>query len=888
MFWNAHVHSEFSQLDGMGSVERLVEKASNMGQPALALTDHGNMSGVFQLYKHCKKRDMIPFPGVEAYVVDDIAALKEKGKVTRNQRTHLTMLSYTTAGYQNLVRLVSDSHKRENYHHKPLMDLSMLLQAKKEKRTDGIAILSGCYFGACLQSFVTAETADEGRLAVETHLNFYKAVFPHVVVELQNHNVQQGGLHESELVAALDEIATGMMLPVAITNDCHYTLLKDRHKHSMMKSIAYRSDASEVAFPGDGYHLANEQWIERHHDPAIKRRSEDGLAELIDINTISLPMLDNYSYRVPKLAHSPITQLRKRCDKRLQRKVGVHSPKWQQYHDRMYEELSVIFDTGMADYFLMVHDYVEFCEREGILCMARGSAAGSLICWLLDITWTDPIKWRLSFDRFLTKDRERPPDIDLDVEDHRRQEIVDYLADKYELVHIGTYNRLSTNAEGQGSLFRQYMASRRAIVGDKFPRLFGSIQDVDDLALRYPDDAEALVALNGESIYRSPGVHAAGIVVKEKGSPVTDWLPTMLIPSSGKTATQMMMDDVEDAGYVKIDLLGLRSLSTLHAALQNAGITDVNSIPLDSSRVFRLLREGRMNTGVFQMEGYTASKGCKDIGVRSIDDMIVVNALYRPAVLQEGLEQDYIRNRREPARIKYPSGIFRTYLKETYGVPIFQDTVLDILRAYGMDSGRMNKFLKAIKATDNKSAEFEQNRIEFFDLASAKGLKDKRRQEDAWALIMAFANYGFNRAHSTAYSLLGYYLAWLKIHYQVEFHAALLETAGETDKGPLYLAEARRLSVPIKPVCVNRSGVNWRLDGDGVRSGLRNIKGIGQKAADEITEHQPFSSVEDLLERCNRRAVTGGADWGKGNALKGVMLALQQAGALRSLGVRKA
>ena len=367
----------------------------------------------------------------------------------------------------------------------------------------------------------------------------------------------------------------------------------------------------------------------------------------------------------------------------------------------------------------------------------------------------------------------------------------------------------------------------------------------------------------------------------------------MLIPSSGTTVTQMMMDDVEDAGYIKIDLLGLRSLSTLHRCLDLIGVGKefLLTIPLDDKPTFDFLRKGMVETGIFQLEGYTAAKGCKQVKVKSVQDLILVNALYRPATRNSGFVEKFLANRKAPTLIKYPHKIIKKHLHETFGVPCFQEQVLAILRDLGMPIAEMNDFLKAVKGkhasagySSSSVAIFDNNYNRFVELCKAVGMNNDE-VEESWLLIESFASYGFNRAHATAYSLLGYQLAYLKITYPLEFHSALLETTVGTGKEDQYVKESRRMGVRILPACVNSSSVSWGIDRkkNAIRRGLSSIKSVGMKASNEIVDKSPYTSVQDLITRCSAQPITGGKSWAKDRSLTGVMKALQDAGALRDL-----
>jgi DNA polymerase-3 subunit alpha len=887
VFWHGHVHSEFSALDGMGSVKALVDKAASLGQPAISLTDHGNMSGAFSLYTAARRAGIVPFIGLEPYVVADVA---DKDA----QRHHMTLLAYTTEGYQNLARLSTLTHQPDHYHAKPRFDLGDLASIAADGKLKGIACLTGCYFGLVCQAIVTAKDEDAGMASAAGIVGTLQLMFDKVYVEVQHHHTAHEAWDDDRLVGALYKLSLRTGAPPFVTNDCHYCDKADKPLHDMMKSIAYRSDASEVAFPGDSYHLASELWVKGHYrnHPAVWEASQAAQAELLSLNTLSIPHLETYKYHVPSIAKDADATLRELCQQSHERLGHLGSPA---YDERLGYELSVIAGLGFADYFLLVHDYVEWAIERNIFVMARGSAAGSLVCWLLGFTQVDPLFWGLSFDRFLTPDRIRPPDIDLDIEDKRRHEIVDYLVQKHQIGQIGTYNRLAFDDEtGKGSLFVQFAATQRKLLGDDlFAERYGSIRSLHALGEVEPDVAKKIMDLSDIPLRRSPGAHAAGFVVGASDHRIDDWLPLMYIPSSKTTVTQMMMDDIEDAGFIKIDLLGLRSLSTASRCLELLGKSGLGWIPLDDPATMAFLRQGKPGTGVFQLEGWAASRGCRQVKVKTVKDIILVNALYRPATRDSGYVETFLANRKQPKKVTYPHPIFRRHLEETYGVPAFQEQVLGVLRDLGMPVEELNDFLKAVKAkhakagySDASAAIFAEHEAKFLALCEEVGM-DKAAQDYAWTLVEGFVAYGFNKAHATAYGLFGYQLAYLKVHHPLEFHTALLETSVGTPKEDDYVKEVRRVGIPILPACINRSRAVWTIDpaAGAIRRGLNSLHGVGTKAAEEIAAGAPYSSVDDLASRTNPRLVTGLRQWAKKGTLSGVAERLRAAGALRSIGL---
>lgn len=884
-FFHTHTHSHYSSLDAMGSVQQIVETAAGMGHKGLGLTDHGVMSGSFQLYKHCRDNDIRPFPGLEAYITDTDCEDPDK-----EARFHLTLLSTSTEGYKNLVNLSTISHHRENYYYKPRITLEQLVGLGHQKKLKGIACLTGCYFSLLCQLIVANQMSKAQRL-----LRLYKDIFDCVFIELQHHNTYSNEVTDDDLTLLLYELSLEEKIPVIVTNDSHYCEQNLSIVHGMMKGIAYSSDPGDVSFPGDSYHLSDEIWIDEHFTGDLEeiwKAAKPSYGALLDRHTLDMPLLNKYEFKVPDSdVDDPNQKLFDLCFDILFEKFS-DKENFDEYVERLENELDVITQLDMGQYFLIVNDYMWFCQKKSIAAMARGSAVGSLVCYILGFSWIDPIEYDLVFERFLTVERSRPPDIDIDVDSNRRGEVVKYLSDNYDIAHIGTYSSLGINDEGKGSLFIQFMSSMRKN-DERFVPKYGKAKNVYEL----PDnERDLLLAINKQSVKKSSGVHAAGLALSGKGHKIGDWIPEMLIASSGISVTQMEMDDVEDAGFLKLDLLGLKTLSTYHLTLNLIGMSlkDGENIPLDDPKVFSLLRRGNTDTGVFQFEGYTAALGCKELGVKEFNDLVLVNALYRPAARESKHDKMFLERRKKN---DWPSfhPIFDEVLDETYGVPVFQEQVLKILGNLGVPSARMDEYLKAIKfkhgGKDSQKL-YQKNYDYFVDLCRLEGIEDI---DKAWSIVEAFSQYGFNKSHATAYSMLAYRLAWLKVNYPAEFHCMLLNTSG--DKDGAYIREAKRCGLRIRRPDVNKSGigkdvfgVGWCLDENeenALIASLTSLKRVGEKAAIEIANNAPYESVEDLIERTNSRIVTGGKNWAKDKKLNGVLGVLRQSSALTGLGVYK-
>lgn len=879
-YCHLHVHSHYSVLDGMSPVSMLVAKAAQHGHRAMALTDHGNMSGAFQLYKACKQHGVLPYPGLEAYVVHDVSDKTAP-------RRHLTMMARNLDGYRAMLRLTTRSFDQQHYHYKPRIDYADLASLTPQE-ADGVIVLTGCHFGVLIQSMLTEHGLDMAAGAAT--LDMLGSWFPHLFVEVQAHGIgRDNGPSDDEVNQTLFKLAMDKGMPVVPTQDCHYCDKSMKPLHGFMKQLAYGAvDLGDVAFPGDAYHLSTTDWIKRRYPDHMQAEFDTAFGHIIGLHDLVLPPLEKYRYHVPVSTSDPAKELKQRCFAALMNRGLDQKPR---YFDRVIEELGVITSSGFDDYILLVAEYCGWARSQGILINARGSANNSLVCWLMDITGVDPVAWGLDFSRFLMPGRKKPPDIDMDIEDERRADVVAYIQQQHELVQIGTYGKLGLyDDQSGGGLMVTYFASRRRALGnDRYRDEYGPQPGWHDI----PADHQRLInELGNQTIYKSHGAHAAGFAISAPSLKISEWMPLMRVVSSDTWVTQMTMDDVEDAGFVKLDLLGLRSLTTMRRCLELIGQTGWDWIPLNDPATFKFLRQGVKDTGIFQFEGHTASMGCRQVKVKSVKDLVLVNALYRPAARNSGYVDEFLRNR-DAKSVTWPHPIFEKHLSETWGVPAYQEQVLGILKDIGMPLAELNDFLSAIKVkhgqagmSDASTATFERNYQKFVDLCLAAGMT-QRAADRGWELVKGYAAYGFNKGHAVAYALLGYRLAYLKVNHPLEFHAALLETTEGTPKEAAYVREARRFGVRLLSADVNVSGPSWTIDvkRHAIRRGLVSIKGIGFNAASAIADAAPFTDLEDLIDRCPARAVTGGKDWAKKGTLSGVLAKLRDAGALRSLGI---
>lgn len=878
-FWHAHAHSNFSAKDALPSVAQMVQTVKRHNQPALALTDHGNMAGAVQLYEHSKRAGILPFPGEEFYIKRDATDKEAK-------RYHIGILAFTTEGYEALVRLSSWSHTRARFHHKPHIDLSDLAEWSENGWTEGLALTTGCYFGILSQTYL-----HHGERAALHLLQGFATWFPHTFVELQNHNIEhEPGYTDDDFVEALSDLAYQAGLPVIATQDAHYCEPDDKTEHETLKRlVSWGEDGDDAVFPGDSFHLADEEFVRSHYNGigafGLWGRIEEGLTHLLDMHSLTIPALENYSYNVPVVtAGDPFEELVERTSDML----GSHVGDAPRYAERWREELEVVQETGMAGYLMLNAMICDWMRQEGIFYEVRGSASGSLICWALGISQVDPVKEGLRYERFLSKDRKKPPDIDIDVEDSRRGEVLQMLADNFNVCQIGTWAEYGINHEtGGGSLLVGYLSRMRKDGVD--PATVNSIKTIHDLTA---EDRTSVLRLDKHKARSGYGTHAGGLVITSTREEFEALVPTMLVASSDTRVTQYDMDDVEALGLLKEDILGQISLTTMRRAMELLGRDPKDGwgwIPLDDKDTYRAIRQQRVE-GVFQLEGWTNKKGCREMRPKKLRDLVHLVSLYRPATMETGMKDLYIRRRAGWEQVPERHPILMSAFRETYGIPVFQDQVIVVLREVGFDPEDLTNFLKAVKASNenigNAARVISGYKQMFYDLARQSGFED-RDADYTWDAIQGFSKYGFNKAHATTYARRSYRMAYLKTHHPLEFHTALLQTWAGKPKERDYVLATRDAEIKMLGPDVNVSGATWSIDHEkkAIRRGLVSIKGVGYKAALEIEQHAPFRDLEDLIDRCDARSVNGGKNYVKDGTLNGVLAKLRDAKALRSLGV---
>jgi DNA polymerase-3 subunit alpha len=910
-FFHLHSHTQFSQVDGMSKVALLVERAAQYKQPAFSTTDHGNMSATVQAYKECKKAGLKYFPGMEAYIADprfDSSALDTE-EFKKAGRYHLGLLALNLNGYKGLVKASTLSFTRPRYQYKPRLLVDDLLEFGQEYGDD-IAITTGCVFG-----LVEKVLMDEGLDRAEGIIRTLQAVTPNLYVEVQRHGITEKqdafSLSEDELIEAMTGIADKFSLPMVATADFHYLDQKQEDAHKLMKRMVYGDgdEAGDNEFPGDTFHLASTGWMKEKWSDDMWSRFEESYADLLDKNTLSIPQLDNYHPEVPEMSKTADADLRKQCYSSLYKYAKKNLDA---YEERLDHELDVIQKVGMANYFLLVLQCLTYIRGRGVPVEARGSANGSLVCFLLNITQVDPLIWGTDFARFMAEDRIEAPDVDIDIADKDRHLILEYLnrleinGVKYRTSQIGTYSQLGqseTEENDAGSAFNQYVGSlkrrhseqawakekKKAEAEGRAPNKAEAnrqgaiswnmsedkqITRLSQVKELHPEDYAGLKEIIAmKSVYKSVGTHAGGILVSGEGVKIEDFVPLMMIPSGGKdtVVTQYTMKDVEQLGLLKMDWLGQTSLTVMQKCMEFIGrenTLDFSWIPFDDKKTLEFAARRKNHPGLFHLENYPKSVAMAELKPKSTMDFVVWQAYSMPGAVDSGAKDKYLKRRQNP-KIKdyeYEHELLHQVFDITNGVMLFQEQVLEVCRGVGMVGSELTSFFKVIKdsgagAVERNRKRLEEMRPRFDALSEATGLSVSE-SEWVWEQMKAMGGYAFNRAHAAGYGIRSYRTCYLKYYYPTEYMAALLYCwAGssttkkmfgkEVKKEDVYLAEVKNMGIKVLPPRINISGANWKVEGKALRKGFRSCKGIGLAAAEPLEANQPYEDLRDLAERAS-------------------------------------
>ncbi|HTI62645.1 MAG TPA: DNA polymerase III subunit alpha [Gemmatimonadaceae bacterium] len=891
-FVHLHCHSEYSLLDGANRIDDLIRRAQEFEQPALAITDHGNLHAAWEFQEKAKKAKVKPIIGMEAYVAPGDRRIRGRnGGPGSKPYFHLVLLARDLTGYRNLVKLSSLGFT-EGFYSRPRIDRELLA-----KHSDGIIVSSACLAGE-IATHQMAGNTDAAREAATWYADVFKDRY---YLEVQAHESEG----QSTLNTRVFALAESLGLPVIATNDAHFLRADDHDAHDVLLCIGLGKDRSDPD--------------RMRYDRGLYFKSGAEIASHFsgrpDVLTNTLAIADQVSVEFEKKYHVPAfplpagvasenEHLTRLAEKGAKERYGDPLPA--EVSERLAYELSVITTTGYAGYFLIVADFIQAARDRGIpVGPGRGSAAGSLVAYSLRITDVCPLEYDLLFERFLNPERVSMPDVDVDFCFERRGEVIEYVRQKYgkesvcQIVTFGTMkSRAAIKDVGRTLGFTPAETDALAKLIPNQPNysltVKEAIEQISEVGKLYRTDdryrqlLDYAVALEGLS--RHTGVHAAGVVIAP--GPVDDYVPICTQSSKGAGASgedqvivsQYDMNCLEHAGMLKMDFLGLTTLTVIHDTL--AAITertgtalDMNTIPFDDERVFQMLRAGR-TTGVFQFESPLATDMLRAMRCDRFDDLVASNALMRPGPLDAGMHRVYQRRKRGEEPVVYALPELEPILQPTYGVITYQEQVMRIAQVLAGISLAEADVLR--KAVGKKDAELIREELgKFVEKSVARGY-DRRIIEELAGQIETFGRYGFNKSHSVAYSVISYHTAWLKAHYPAEFMAALLSSSiGDTDSVVKFINEARELGIEVLAPDVNESGYKFTVIGDKrIRFGLGAIRNVGKSAIDSILaarREAPFTSFHDLCDRVDLRLCN-----------KRVFEALIASGALDNLGGHRA
>lgn len=859
-FVHLHVHSEYSLLDGAARIQDLVGQAAELGMKALALTDHGVMYGAIPFYRACKERGIKPIIGCEMYFT--AGSLRTKGTRTEQPIYHLLLLAKNQTGYENLMKLSSIAHL-EGYHYKPRIDLEHL-----ERYSEGLVCTSSCLGSEVSQHLLHGRYEEAKAAALR-----YRAIFgDDFFLEIQDHGLAE----QKKVMQDMIRLSRETGIPLIATNDVHYVREADHAVQDILLCI------------GTGKTVEDEERL-RFHSTQLYLKSAEEMARMFAhvpeaiVNTAAVAercQLELEFGRSILPQFDPIPEgmtagdyLAELCRQGLVRRYAPlkewKDKAWREsVEQRLHYELGVIERMGYSDYFLIVWDFIRFAHEQNIATgPGRGSSAGSLVAYTLNITDVDPIRYNLLFERFLNPERVSMPDIDIDFSDLRRDEVIDYVVRKYgpdrvaQIITFGTMAAKAAVRDVGRALNVPYNEVDRAAklipnqLGMTLEEALRVSPELKALTARQPKTAELLeLAMKVEGMPRHASTHAAGVIISRE--PLTQYVP--LQEGSEQTPlTQYPMEHLEAIGLLKMDFLGLRTLSIIERTLewireQTGSSPDWTQVPMDDPATYELLGRGD-TTGIFQLESPGVRRVLKELKPSNFEDIISVLALYRPGPME--FIPKYIGCKHGQLQVEYPHAALEPILRDTYGIIVYQEQIMQIASLMaGFSLGEADLLRRAV--SKKKREVLDEERSHFVQGSLKQGFSEAEANK-VYDMIVRFADYGFPRAHATAYGVLAFQTAYLKAHYPVQFMASMLTAVmGSHHKVAEYADECRRMGIAVLPPDVNESGFLFtpvdRPEGGAVRFGLAAIKNVGTHAIESILEKRQSGPYQSLIDFCRR------------------------------------
>lgn len=842
MFTHLHTHTEFSLLDGACRIEQLVCRAKSLGMQSLAITDHGNMYGAVDFYKACKKEGIKPVIGCEVYVA--ARTRFDKDKVLDKEYNHLILLCENETGYKNLINIVSKAFT-EGFYFKPRIDHDLL-----EKYHEGLICLSACLAGEIPQAILQKDYEKAKSTAL-----WYLDVFGkgNYYLELQNH-----GLPEQKSVnEGIKRISRETGIPLVATNDVHYIEKEDAKIQQVLICIATNhviGDDTGLEFHANEFYLKSEREM---------REIFSDVPEAVDNTQIIADRCNfDFEFGQTKLPYyetpgnmNHFEYFKMLCMQGMKKRYGENPP--QEYYERLDYELDTVEKMGYTDYYLIVSDFVSFAKSRDIpVGPGRGSGAGSIAAYCMGITDLDPMKYNLLFERFLNPERVSMPDFDIDFCYERRGEVIEYVTKKYGADHVAqivTFGTLATRAairdvgRAMGMPYAAVDAVAKLVPNDFHITIEQAVNKSKELSALMSENQQVNelieTAKKVEGMPRNTSTHAAGVVITH--NPVSTYVP--LATNDGVPVTQYIMTTLEELGLLKMDFLGLRTLTVIDDASKAAGI-DINSVSIDDPKVYALFARGQTE-GIFQFESSGMKQMLTNLKPTALEDLIAATSLYRPGPAKQ--IDTFIENSHNHNKVKYITDKLRPILENTYGCMVYQEQVMQIFRELaGYSYGRADIVRRAM--SKKKISVMQQERETFIEGCEKNGI-DKSAADIIFDQMSDFAKYAFNKSHAACYALVAYRTAYLKCYYPAEFMAALMTSVlDQSNKIARYTAECKRLGLRLGPPDINTSMKGFTANGKIINYGLLGIKNVGAEFINEVVEERKNGLFTDLMDFCKR------------------------------------